>query len=164
MTEPTGNSLAQMKICLYCGRHNPLQASVCEGCGASQFEVEPLPAPPTWQTIPPSLPVRVEQINPAARFLYFFFIGLIVSFYWLALTLIIFVTVVGWPLASAMLKVLPTAATLYRSPHYAPGDALRSGWTDTIVRYRAAPLTGKVFAPLVFALCLLAIIYLMYGQ
>ncbi len=141
-----------------------MQATICEGCGASEFEIEPLPPPPAWQMTPPSWPVRVEQINPAARFIYFFVFGLIISFYWLVLILFVFVTVVGWPLASAMLKVLPTIATLYRSPLNTPGNALRSGWNETISRYHAAPLTGKVLAPLIFALCLLGLIYLIHGS
>jgi hypothetical protein len=155
----------QTKVCLYCGRSNPVSASTCEGCGATRFQVVALPAipQPQWEMQPPSQPLRVEQIEPVIRVLYFFFIGFIVGFLWLLATLCVFVTVVGWPLARAMFKVLLSVATLYRSPQYGPGEILRSGWNESIERYKAAPIYGKVLAPLAFVLCAAGIAWLLYG-
>lgn len=166
-----GYNPAQMKVCLYCGRTNPLSASLCAGCGASKFEIEPLPLPaplppqPYYQQVTQPMPtVRVQQIHPAIMVIYFFLFGFILAFFWLLLTLSVALTVIGIPLATAMMRVTPTVAALYRNPQYSPGDALRYGWSETLSRYRAASPVGKVVAPVTFVLCVAVLLYWIYGR
>ena len=152
------------KKCLYCGRINPASALVCEGCGASEFELlPPTYFPPAQQVAaPPYLPppyAPVVQLSPAIRFLYFFFIGFFVVFYWLVFATLFLVTIVAQPLAMAMYSAVPIVATLSRTPP-SLGTALSAGWRASVERYRTAPIWGKVLAPLVFVGCLITLVML----
>jgi hypothetical protein len=155
------------KKCLYCGRINSASALACEGCGASEFELlPPTYFPPAQQpAVPPySAPpyAPVVQLSPAIRVLYFFFIGFFVVFYWLLFATLFLVTIVAQPLAMAMYRAVPIVATLSRTPP-SLGVAMSAGWRESVERYRAAPLWGKVLAPLVFVGCLVALVMLARG-
>ena len=152
-----------MKKCLYCGRINAASALSCAGCGASEFEPlrptyypspQPVPNPLSPASYPP-----VAQISPAIRFLYFFFVGLLVIFYWLVFATLFLLTIVAQPLAMAMYRSVPAVATLSRTPPPF-GVVMTEGWRETVRRYRAAPVWGKVLAPLVFVGCLVALVVL----
>jgi hypothetical protein len=152
------------KKCLYCGRINSASVLACEGCGASEFELlPPTYFPPAQQPAvlsyspPPYAPV--VQLSPAIRVLYFFFVGFFVVFYWLLFATVFLVTVVAQPLAMAMYRAVPIVATLSRTPP-SLGVAMSAGWRESVERYRAAPLWGKVLAPLVFVGCLVALVML----
>ena len=152
------------KKCLYCGRINSASALVCEGCGASEFELlPPTYFPPAQQpaVLPYSPPpyAPVVQLSPAIRVLYFFFVGFFVVFYWLLFATLFLVTVVAQPLAMAMYRAVPIVATLSRTPP-SLGIAMSAGWRESVERYRAAPIWGKVLAPLVFVGCLVALVML----
>jgi hypothetical protein len=150
------------KKCLYCGRINAASALACAGCGASEFEL----LPPTY--FPPqqlagavaSIPYApVVQLSPAIRFLYFFFVGLLIVVYWLVFATLFLITIVAQPLAMAMYRTVPAVATLSRtSPPF--GAVLGNGWRESVERYRAAPAWGKVLAPLAFVGCLVALFVL----
>ena len=152
------------KKCLYCGRINPASALACAGCGASEFELlPPTYFPPAQQPamLPYSTPLYapIVQLSPAVRFVYFFFIGFFVVFYWLLFATLFLVTVIAQPLAMAMYRAVPIVATLSRTPP-SLGIAMSAGWRESLARYRAAPLWGKVLAPLVFVGCLVALVML----
>lgn len=152
------------KKCLYCGRINSASALACEGCGASEFELLPptyFPPAQRAETAPylPPPYAPVVQLSPAIRFLYFFFIGFFVVFYWLLFATLFLVTVVAAPLAMAMYRAVPIVATLSRTPP-SLGVAMSAGWRESVERYRAAPVWGKVLAPLVFVGCLVALVML----
>ena len=147
------------KKCLYCGRVNAASALSCAGCGASEFELLPPAYFPPQQPLPAPVPVSfapVVQLPPVVRFLYFFFVGLLVVFYWLLLATLFLVTVIAQPLAIAMYRTVPTVATLSRM-HRPFGVLLGDAWHESVERYRAAPTWGKVLAPLVFVGCLVVL-------
>lgn len=151
------------KKCLYCGRVNVASALSCAGCGASEFEL----LPPTYSPQPqqpapvfaPASYAPVAQLPVAVRFLYFLFIGIFIVFYWLFFATLFLVTVVAQPLAMAMYRTVPIVATLSRT-QLSFGAVLGNGWRESVERYLAAPVWGKVLAPLVFVGCLVALIVL----
>ena len=99
------------------------------------------------------------------RLLWVVFLLLIVSavtfviFYWLLFATLFLLTVVAQPLAMAMYRAVPIVATLSRTPP-SLGVAMSAGWRESVERYRAAPIWGKVLAPLVFVGCLVALVML----
>jgi hypothetical protein len=154
----TGMIVNQFKKCLYCGRVNPDAAMQCAGCGASNFEALPPTYYPQPQQMMPMPPVRIVQIQPVLRFVYGFFVGLMVTPPWIVFATVLLVTVVGAPLAFAMYRAIPTVISLYR-PARPVGDSLAEGWRELVARYFAAPLWGKVLAPIVFVVCVIVLGY-----
>lgn len=150
------------KKCLYCGRINAASSLSCAGCGASEFEFLPpsyIPQPQMALFPPPKAQMPVVQLPVAVRVLYCFFIGILIVLYWLVFATIFLVTVVAQPLAMAMYRAVPVVATLSRTPA-PPGESLADGWRASVERYRAAPVWGKVLAPLIFVGSLVALFYL----
>jgi hypothetical protein len=154
------------KKCLYCGRINAASSLSCAGCGASEFEFLPPTYIPQPQmalyppaNLPPNAQLPVVQLPVAVRVLFCFFIGLLIVFYWLVFATLFLVTVVAQPLAMAMYRAVPVVATLSRTPP-PPGESLAEGWRASVERYRAAPIWGKVLAPLIFVGSLVALFYL----
>lgn len=140
------------KECLYCGRTNPASAMQCLGCGAGSFgpiRTNAQVARQPIELVPPIPSSPVKQIEPAVRILYFFFIGFPVGFLWALLSLPFLLIIVAYPLAFAMLRLLPTVVTLHRT-NESFGYILEKGWHDTIASYKAAPLWAKITAPIVF--------------
>jgi uncharacterized membrane protein YccF (DUF307 family) len=153
----------QYKKCLYCGRSNSADALECEGCGGSSFGPVQVEVVPTYPNQPVYIPpVRIVQIPPAWRILFFIFAGIFIVVYWLLFAAIFFVTVLGQPLAMSMFRTVPTVATLYRDQQPF-GTIIADGWRATVTRYLAAPLWGKVLAPAIFVGCIVGLFLWWYG-
>ena len=104
----------------------------------------------------------VEQVSPAVRIIYFFLFGYIAGLCLLVLAVVFMLTIIGYPLGRALLRMLPAVWTLQREREplsYTLGQGRRA----TLAKYQAAPLWGKVLAPLALAVYAGAIIWYVAG-
>lgn len=134
------------KECLYCGRDNNADAAQCAGCGAGSFGPIRYTMPPQQVSYYPMQQAGpIIQVQPAVRIVYFFLVGIIVSFYWIAFAFLLMLSVVGFPLGWALLRLLPTVATLQKQPE-SFGDTLGRGWQETMTGFRSSSIWAKLFA------------------
>ena len=152
------------KECLYCGRTNRADTMQCAGCGAASFGPIQYSTPPRSadEFAPPVPQAPVEQVSPAVRIIYFFLFGYIAGLCLLLLAVVFMLTIIGYPLGRALLRMLPAVWTLQREREPL-SHTLGQGWRATLAKYRTAPLWGKVLAPLALAVYVGAIIWYVAG-
>lgn len=139
---------------------NRADATQCAGCGAGSFGAIQYSSPPrpVGDFARPIPLAPVEQVSPAVRIIYFLVFGYIAGLCWLLMTVVFMLTITGYPLGRGFFRVLPAVLTLQREREPL-SYTLGQGWQATLAKYQAAPLWGKVLAPLALVVYVVAIIW-----